>query len=182
MRTTIIVCCLLAISSAFQLAPASISPIRYLQVNYDIHNNPITFRDLVQTNFDISIDQASTIIEEIKLALEVDNAKVHHMRWEFKLSNHVGVLKVIVLNASSINNGLVKLVGRAVTVTQPVPAVYEARQSCYRGSRRYGFCGPRPNICNTYHVERGLNGHEIELVNNALRAKLPEAQKLLSNA
>ncbi len=117
----------------------------------------------------------------------LESLPYHSLRWQFRVNKAVGVLRVIdvVARARPANGGRILMItGKAVEVIQ---------KTQYPGLLKItpeSSCRSGPNLvwvkvlghtwdCLLILGKRGLNGEDINQINQALIAKLPDAIKKL---
>jgi len=119
------------------------------------------------------------IAGEIFLYAEVmDSNPYHSLKWQLKINKALGVLRIIDISAkarAAPNGRILVLVGKAFEVHQQIPQAFDNQVVCHKGGRKFGIVGPHKHTCSTIQVPRGINGAEIEQVNQALINKIPEA-------
>jgi len=183
----LILCALLASASAISLPPATVTGATVRNFEYFMSAQE-TVNGLLQKMAGIQGELAfadanymNQIAGEIFLYAEVmDHNPYHSLKWQLKINKALGVLRVIDISAKArpTNGGRTLLiVGKAFEVHQSIPQVFAQQQQCHAGKRKFGIVGPKKQICNTINVPRGLNGDEINQINQALINKIPDALK-----
>ncbi len=100
------------------------------------------------------------------------------LRWQLKINQGTGVMRVIDVSAKGRVNGngrTLTMVGKACQINQAIPQIFDQQQQCHQGKRKFGIAGPKKNICNTIQVPRGPNAAEINEVNQAMINRIPSA-------
>jgi len=172
-------------ASAMDLAPASITGATVRNFEYFMSHQE-SVQGLLNQIWGIqgALDFAdqnymNQIAGEIFLYAEVmDSNPYHSLKWQLKITKALGVLRVIDISAkarAAPNGRTLLIVGKAFEVHQSIPQVFDNQVVCHQGGRKFGIVGPHKHTCNTIQVPRGLNGAEVEQVNQALINKIPEA-------
>jgi len=186
MKMFIAVALVLLVSvSAIDLPPAQVTGATVRNFEYYMSNQE-TVQGLLNQIWGIqgALDFAdqnymNQIAGEIFLYSEVmDSNPYHSLKWQLKINKALGVLRVIDISAKAraANNGRTLLiVGKAFEVHQSIPQVFAQQEQCHDGKRKFGIVGPKKHHCDIINIPRGLNGDEINQVNNALINKIPEA-------
>jgi hypothetical protein len=129
--------------------------------------------DQSQVNKTQTVEEIS---QYILFALDLKQATIIQMQWNFKVTLNLGTMSQCYVNATIIDSN-VTIISKSVTAEQQIPAFYTTETTCAQtGRRRYGFGGPRKLECNTHNIQRGINANEIELVKNRLIQKLDEVK------
>ncbi|AYV78539.1 MAG: hypothetical protein Edafosvirus17_15 [Edafosvirus sp.] len=178
---------ILCTANSLDLAPINISPITNYDFQFDVplmtndQNVIINLMKQANNQFCNNIgSHLSNIAGEILLSANLENTDLMHLTWNFNIGPATGSLNVVAINAN-INKNHIHITAGMITMVQPIPAVYDLKETCTNtGSRRYGFCGPRSRECRYHHVQRGLHGHEIQEIQNKLLSHIPHVQKLLT--
>jgi hypothetical protein len=178
--------------NSFQLVPATIEKAASVTISFDVANNVVSanviMSSITQKIKGTELQEAGHLFDgiakEISLSLIADN-QIGRLKWERSITVNLGILKVLNIAATikqtQYPNLSVTITTKIALIRQPIPAVYNSEVRCARtGSRKYLIAGPRDRECNTIYVPRGLNQGEIDIVNNALNARLPDAQRMLS--
>lgn len=123
------------------------------------------------------------LIESIKLA-SGDNSKIKTVQWKYEISQVLGVLKVLLVDAT-IDSSTIKFVINGARVNQEIPIVYKTIQQCRPGSylscSRGTNCHVRSfNDCQDVDVPRGLTEDELSQIINSLNSKIPEIVKKIT--
>ena len=172
-------------ASALNLPPATVTGATVRNFEYYMSNQE-TVQGLLNQIWGIqgALDFAdqnymNQIAGEIFLYAEVmDHNPYHSLKWQLKINKALGVLRVIDISAKArptANGRTLLIVGKAFEVHQAIPKVFDKQKKCHKGGRKYGLFGPRKEHCTTIDVPRGLNGAEINQVNQALINKIPDA-------
>jgi len=181
----LVLCALIAGASAMSLAPATVTGATVRNFEYFMSAQE-TVNGLLHKMAGIQGELAfadqnymNQIAGEIFLYAEVmDHNPYHSLKWQLKINKALGVLRVIDISAkarAATGGRTLLIVGKAFEVHQTIPQVFAQQQQCHRGGHKFGVFGPRKNHCTTINVPRGLNGDEINQINNALINKIPEA-------
>jgi len=174
-----------AAASALSLAPATVTGAQvrnfeYFMSNSETVNGLLSKMSGIQGALGFNDgNYMNQIAGEIFLYADIMDANPYHsLKWQLKINLSLGVLKVIDISAKArVTNGgrTLLIVGKAFEIHQAIPQVFATQQQCHKGKRKYGIAGPKKDICNTIQVPRGLNGDEINQVNQALINKIPDA-------
>ncbi len=119
------------------------------------------------------------IAGELFLYTDIMDANPNHaLHWQLKINQSLGVMRVIDVTVRGRANGngrTLNMVGKACEIHQAIPQVFDQQEVCHKGKHQFVVFGHRKNICDYIQVPRGLNGAEINQVNQALINKIPEA-------
>jgi len=185
----LVLCALIAGASAMSLAPATVTGATVRNFEYFMSTQE-TVSTLLQKMSGIQGELAfsdanymNQIAGEIFLYAEVmDHNPYHSLKWQLKINKALGVLRVIDISAkarAATGGRTLLIVGKAFEVHQSIPQVFGQQEQCTDTGRRKfgGLAGPRKKECRMINVPRGLNGDEINQINQALVNKIPDALK-----
>ncbi len=171
--------------SAIDLPPATVSGATVRNFEYYMSNSE-TVQGLLNQIWGIQgalnfgdTNYMNQIAGEIFLYADIMDANPYHsLKWQLKINVSLGVLRVIDISAKARPNGAGRtllIVGKAFEIQQAIPQVFNSQQVCTTGHKKFGIVGPKKHECHTVNTPRGLNGDEINQVNNALINKIPDA-------
>ncbi len=172
-------------ASAMDLAPATVTGhmvrnFEFYMSNQEDVNGLLNQIAGIQGALDFwDQNYLNQIAGEIFLYAEVMDANPYHsLNWQLKITKALGVLRVIDISAKARPNGngrTLLLVGKAFEIHQEIPPVFDQQEVCHKGKHQFVVFGHRKNVCDYIQTPRGLNGAEINQVNQALINKIPEA-------
>ncbi len=166
-------------------APVTVHPIisktiTFTMYNYTNNDTSLAFikskiQEVGITEFN-EIQTINEISNYILFALDLNQSSILQMRWNFKITQSLGVMTQCYILATIFNKN-VTIVGNSATAEQQIPTFYTTKEVCSRtGSRKYGLVGPRNLECSYVQVPRGITADEIETVKNRLIQKLDETK------
>jgi len=189
-KAILIIFAFIAAASALSLAPATVAGatvrnFEYFMSNQETVNGLLAKMSGIQGTLGFNdVNYMNQIAGEIFLYADImDRNPYHSLKWQLKINLSLGALRVIDISAKarvSTGGRTLLIVGKAFEIHQAIPQVFSEQRQCHKGGRKYGPFGPRKEHCNTIKVPRGLNGAEINQVNQALINKIPDALKSIS--
>lgn len=184
-KAILIIFAFIAAASALSLAPATVAGatvrnFEYFMSNQETVNGLLAKMSGIQGTLGFNdVNYMNQIAGEIFLYADImDRNPYHSLKWQLKINLSLGALRVIDISAKArpaTNGRTLLLVGKAFEVHQAIPQVFAQQQKCHKGGKKFGLFGPRKTHCNTIQVPRGLNGDEINQINQALIRKIPDA-------
>ncbi len=160
--------------------PIVSNTISFTMYNFTDNSTSLDFiKSKVQEVAITEFNQTETINEisnYILFALDLNQSSILQMRWNFKITQRLGLMTKCYILATIINRN-VTLIGNSATAEQQIPTFYTTENVCsHSGSRKYVFGGPRSIECSNVQVPRGLTPEEIETVKNRLVQKLDDTK------
>jgi len=195
MQALIAIVLIASASALLDLPPATISGLSIKNFEYYIsgQESPDALTSIlwgIQGPLEFN-DQGylQQISSEILMSIDLlENLPYHSLRWQFKVNKAVGVLRVIdiVARARPANGGrILMIVGKAVEIIQKTQYAGFLKMTpenlCRQGGSNLYFVKALGHTWDCFLVlgKRGLNGEEINQINQALIAKMPDAMKKL---
>lgn len=124
----------------------------------------------------INVDQTyiSKFFDEFKIIYDKQTDSIlKKLKMDFWIRPSIAEIKLLHLEMSSLKD-TVNFKSMVTYGRVDIPQVYATSETCSHSGRRkyFGVMGPRRRQCTTHYVHRGLNGGEIDLVNNILTDKI----------
>jgi len=180
----LILCALIASTSAISLAPATVSGgisrnFEFFMSNQESVNGLLQTMSGMQGALGFSdMNYMNQIAGEIFLYADIMNSNPNHaLKWQLKINKGLGSMRVIDISAKSravANGRTLVFVGKAFEINQPIPQAFDVVEHCVEGKRKYKIAGPRSRTCTKNNVPRGLNQGEINEINQALINKIAD--------